>query len=43
VSTDQPALLLSGGALLVGDLARPDLLGGREQAEESARAYCATI
>jgi hydroxyacylglutathione hydrolase len=43
VSTDQPALLLSGGALLVGDLTRPDLLGGWEQAEESARAFCATI
>jgi hydroxyacylglutathione hydrolase len=43
VSSDEPALLLSGGALLVGDLARPDLLGGREEAEESARAFCATI
>jgi glyoxylase-like metal-dependent hydrolase (beta-lactamase superfamily II) len=26
---DEPTLLLSGGALLVGDVARPDLLGGR--------------
>ena len=43
VSSDEPALLLSGGALLVGDLARPDLLGGRAEAEESARAFCATI
>ncbi|HLM20577.1 MAG TPA: hypothetical protein VK390_03505 [Propionibacteriaceae bacterium] len=43
MSSDEPALLLSGGALLVGDLARPDLLGGREEAEESARAFCATI
>jgi hydroxyacylglutathione hydrolase len=43
VSSDEPALLLSGGALLVGDLARPDLLGGREEAEEFARAFCATI
>lgn len=42
-SADEPALLLSGGALLVGDLARPDLLGGRAHAEESARAFCATI
>lgn len=42
-SADDPALLLSGGALLVGDLARPDLLGGREQAEESARVFCHTI
>jgi hypothetical protein len=24
---DEPALVLSGGALLVGDVARPDLLG----------------
>jgi hydroxyacylglutathione hydrolase len=43
VSTDVPALLLSGGALLVGDLARPDLLGGREQAEAAAKEFCHTI
>ena len=42
-SADEPAMLLSGGALLVGDLARPDLLGGREQAEEAARRFCHTI
>ena len=42
-SADEPALLLSGGALLVGDLARPDLLGGREQAEQAARMFCQTI
>jgi len=42
-STDEPALLLSGGALLVGDLARPDLLGGPDQAEASARVFCQTI
>ncbi len=42
-SSEEPALLLSGGALLVGDLARPDLLGGRDQAEESARVFCQTI
>lgn len=40
---DEPALLLSGGALLVGDLARPDLLGGEEEAREAAREYCHTI
>lgn len=40
---DEPALLLSGGAVLVGDLARPDLLGGRGQAEEAAKQYCRTI
>ena len=32
-SADEPALLLSGGALLVGDVARPDLLGGPEEAQ----------
>jgi hydroxyacylglutathione hydrolase len=42
-SADEPALLLSGGALLVGDLARPDLLGGREQAQESAKVFCRAI
>jgi hydroxyacylglutathione hydrolase len=42
-SADVPALMLSGGALLVGDLARPDLLGGPEQAREAARAFCETI
>lgn len=43
VSAEEPALLLSGGALLVGDLARPDLLGGRDQAEKSAQVFCHTI
>jgi hydroxyacylglutathione hydrolase len=42
-SAEVPALLLSGGALLVGDLARPDLLGGREQAEAAAKEFCHTI
>jgi len=42
-SADVPALLLSGGALLVGDLARPDLLGGPDQAKESAKVFCHTI
>jgi hydroxyacylglutathione hydrolase len=40
---DEPALMLSGGALLVGDLARPDLLGGREEAFKAARDFCHTI
>lgn len=39
----EPALLLSGGALLVGDIARPDLLGGPEMAREAARDFCHTI
>ncbi len=42
-SGDEPAIFLSGGAVLVGDLARPDLLGGEEQAKEAAREYCHTI
>jgi hydroxyacylglutathione hydrolase len=40
---EEPAVLLSGGALLVGDLARPDLLGGQEQAREAAQVFCATL
>jgi hydroxyacylglutathione hydrolase len=42
-SAEVPALLLSGGALLVGDLARPDLLGGPEQARRAAEVFCRTI
>lgn len=40
---DTPAMLLSGGALLVGDLARPDLLGGPEQARAAGQVFCETI
>jgi len=40
---DMPALLLSGGALLVGDVARPDLLGGPEQTQQLAQALCRTL
>lgn len=40
---DDPAMLLSGGALLVGDLARPDLLGGPEDAQRAAQEFCRTI
>lgn len=40
---DEPALLLSGGAVLVGDLARPDLLGGEEETRAAAKEYCRTI
>jgi hydroxyacylglutathione hydrolase len=39
----EPTLLLSGGALLVGDLARPDLLGGEKEAQEAAVTFCRTI
>ena len=40
---DEPTLMLSGGALLVGDLARPDLLGGAEEAHQAAVTFCHTI
>lgn len=42
-SADTPALMLSGGALLVGDLARPDLLGGPEQARAAGQVFCETV
>ncbi len=42
-SSVEPALMLSGGALLVGDLARPDLLGGDEGAKKAATEFCHTI
>lgn len=35
---DEPAILLSGGALLVDDVARPDLLGSKDDVREAARA-----
>ncbi len=40
---EEPALLLSGGALLVADVARPDLLGGQEEAQRHARELCQTL
>lgn len=40
---DEPALLLSGGALLVADVARPDLLGGGEQTRKLAADMCRTL
>ena len=40
---DEPAALFSGGALLVGDLARPDLLGGEEETRRQADAFCHTL
>src|SRR5680860_1588910 len=42
-SLREPAILLSGGALLVGDIARPDLLGSRKDAERAARQFCCTL
>ena len=38
VSADVPVAVLSGGSLLVGDLARPDLLGGERETRQAARA-----
>lgn len=43
VDETEPLLLLSGGSLLVGDVARPDLLGGRDEAREAARVLCRTL
>lgn len=40
---DEPVILLSGGALLVDDVARPDLLGDREETEKAARSFCHTL
>jgi hydroxyacylglutathione hydrolase len=40
---EAPSLLLSGGALLVGDVARPDLLGGAGETEAHARDLCRTL
>jgi hydroxyacylglutathione hydrolase len=40
---EEPALLLSGGALLVDDIARPDLLGDEEKTRASALEFCHTL
>lgn len=40
---DEPVLLLSGGALLVDDVARPDLLGDKDQIDEAARQLCGSL
>lgn len=42
-SHDEPAMLLSGGALLVGDVARPDLLGDQQQTRRAAERFCHTL
>lgn len=41
--SEEPMMLLSGGALLVGDVARPDLLGDRAQIEHNARDLCRSL
>lgn len=43
VSADVPVAVLSGGSLLVGDLARPDLLGGERETRQAARALQDTV
>jgi hydroxyacylglutathione hydrolase len=40
---DDPLMLLSGGALLVADVARPDLLGDEAEKRRNARAMCRTL
>lgn len=39
----EPVMLLSGGALLVDDVARPDLLGDAEETQHSARQLGQTL
>lgn len=40
---EDPMILLSGGALLVDDVARPDLLGGKDETQKAARSFCHTL
>jgi hydroxyacylglutathione hydrolase len=40
---DEPALLLSGGALLVDDVGRPDLLGSSDDIQHHAQDLCQTL
>lgn len=40
---DEPVLLLSGGALLVDDVGRPDLLGGSDDIQHHAQDLCRTL
>ncbi|MGA1874159.1 MAG: MBL fold metallo-hydrolase [bacterium] len=40
---DEPAMLLSGGALLVGDIGRPDLFDGPEQIKKNVADFCCTL
>ena len=41
--SDEPAVLFSGGALLVHDVGRPDLLGDDEDTREGAEALLVTL
>jgi len=40
---EEPLMLLSGGALLVADVARPDLLGDEAEKRRNAKAMCRTL
>lgn len=40
---DEPLMLLSGGSLLVADVARPDLLGDAADKRRNSRAMCKTL
>lgn len=40
---EEPLMLLSGGALLVADVARPDLLGEEAEKRRNARDMCRTL
>jgi len=40
---EEPVMLLSGGALLVDDVGRPDLLGSSEEIEQHAGQLCHTL
>jgi hydroxyacylglutathione hydrolase len=40
---DEPVMLLSGGALLVADVARPDLLGDEAEKRRNAKTMCKTL
>ncbi len=40
---EEPVMLLSGGALLVADVARPDLLGDEAEKRRNAKSMCKTL
>ncbi|MDT8388171.1 MAG: rhodanese-like domain-containing protein [Thiogranum sp.] len=40
---EEPVMLLSGGALLVADVARPDLLGDEAEKRRNAKSLCNTL
>ncbi len=40
---DEPCVFFSGGSLLVGDIARPDLLGNSEETQRHSAELCRTL